>query len=52
MGVHVMGVKATIDMLAATGDDRNMQKVLVVGESRAGVAAIADKNGIFSDDRL
>ena len=46
MRVHVPNVKAAIDVFAAAGDDRNMQNILGVRESRVGVAAVTDEDSI------
>ena len=37
-------------MLAATGDDRDVQDVFGVGESAVGITPVADENGILGND--
>jgi hypothetical protein len=52
VGIHVLDVEASIDVLAATGDDGNVQNVLCVCERRVSFTTIADQHGIFGDQGL
>jgi hypothetical protein len=50
VGVDVLDVEALVGVLAAAGDDRDVQDVLGVRKGAVGVASIADENRILGND--
>src|SRR5205085_11641230 len=50
VGVDVLDVETLVCVLAAAGDDRDVQYVLGVRKGAVGVASIADENRILGND--
>ena len=51
VGVDILNVEALVDVLATTGDERDVQDVLGVRKDRVGIASIGNQHSVFRNDR-